>query len=101
VLNRLKDVSVGTGDVAVFTCRVCGRPKPNIVWTGPDQTQISNSAQTLCDYFDDGLARLQVSVPVYLTSCSILLLSVIVTTVQKLPCKQFCLPDRMILFGWL
>jgi len=61
VLNRLKDVNVSVGDVAVFTCRVCGKPLPSIVWTGPDQMQISNSTQTLCDYSDDGLARLQVS----------------------------------------
>jgi len=71
VLNRLKDASVSAGDVAVFTCRVCGKPRPNVLWTGPDRTQISFSMQTLCDYFDDGLARLQVSVPVCWTLHSV------------------------------
>ena len=69
MLNRLKDVSVSVGDVAVFTCRVCGKPRPSIVWTGPDRTQISNSAQTVYDYSEDGLARLQVSMPLCLISC--------------------------------
>ena len=75
VLNRLQDVSVGIGEVAVLTCRVCGKPQPSVVWTGPDQTQISNSTQTLCEYYDDGLARLQVSVLSCLTLCFVVLLS--------------------------
>ena len=74
MLNRLNDVSVSVSEVAVFTCRVCGKPRPSVVWTGPDRMQISNSTRTLCDYSDDGLARLQVSVPVYLTHCHQLLL---------------------------
>ena len=67
MLNRLKDASVSVGEVAVFTCRMCGKPWPNIVWTGPDRTQISNGSQTLCDYSVDGVARLQVTVLVYQT----------------------------------
>jgi len=82
VLNRLKDIRVGIGETAVLTCRVCGKPRPNIMWTGPDRTQISNSSQTLCDYYDDGLARLQVSVP----SCSTLCF------VMWLPCYYVILP---------
>jgi len=69
VLNRLKDVSVSIGDVAVLTCRMCGKPRPSVMWTGPDRTQISNSSQTLCDYYDDGLARLQVSVLSVVNKC--------------------------------
>ena len=64
-MNRLKDASVSVGEVAVFTCRLCGKPRPSILWTGPDHSQISHSTQTLCDFSDDGLARLQVRLPVY------------------------------------
>ena len=111
VLNRLKDVSVNVGEVAVLTCSVCGKPRPSIVWTGPDRTQISNSSQTLCDYYDDGLARLQVFVPSCLIVCSIMYLWWTLKfavcnfinnnfTLHRLLYKQLYLPNWMGILCW-
>lgn len=61
MISRMGDVIVDMGGTAVFTCRVCGKPRPNVQWTGPSRTAIANTNRTWCEYSDDGVAQLQVS----------------------------------------
>jgi Immunoglobulin I-set domain len=56
----MHDVIVDIGGTAVFTCRVCGKPRPNVTWSGPSRTPIGNTNRTWCEYSDDGTAQLQV-----------------------------------------
>lgn len=38
----MTDVSVHDGADAVFTCEVCGRPPPEITWSGPGHVTASS-----------------------------------------------------------
>ena len=63
ILQPLSTVSVPVGGTAVIKCRVCGRPRPAIAWTGPDQKVIvsSSSCDLTLSYSDDGTAMIEVS----------------------------------------
>lgn len=37
----LTDVTVAQGDHALFTCKVCGRPRPTVTWRGPSGAVIT------------------------------------------------------------
>ncbi|XP_069472762.1 kalirin isoform X2 [Ambystoma mexicanum] len=58
-LVPLVDVTCVLGDTVTLTCKVCGRPKPNITWRGPDQNILDgeNSTYTAssCDSGDISL----------------------------------------------
>ncbi|XP_069080745.1 kalirin isoform X3 [Pleurodeles waltl] len=45
-LVPLVDVTCVLGDTVTLTCKVCGRPKPNITWKGPDQNIFDNDNST-------------------------------------------------------
>ena len=36
LVRPMCDVTAALGATAVFTCTVCGRPSPEITWSGPD-----------------------------------------------------------------
>ena len=38
----LSDVTVIQGDHALFTCKVCGRPRPTVTWRAPDGTILTS-----------------------------------------------------------
>lgn len=60
ILQPISDVSVEVGRVAILKCRVCGRPRPAVSWTGPEQKAVSGRNVTLV-YLDDGTAVIEVS----------------------------------------
>lgn len=60
MISRISDVIVDIGGTAVFTCRVCGKPRPTVTWLGPTRTAITNSNRAWSEYADDSIARLQV-----------------------------------------
>ncbi|KAM4626279.1 kalirin isoform 4-T4 [Discoglossus pictus] len=43
-LVTLVDVVCVLGDTVTLHCKVCGRPKPNITWKGPDQNVLDNDS---------------------------------------------------------
>jgi triple functional domain protein len=66
IMVPLRDVTVHVGDTAVFTCRVCGRPRPGVAWRGPDGSVVSAGPQVTFTYAEDGTASLQLQqVPVH------------------------------------
>ena len=42
----LSDVTVIQGDHALFTCKVCGRPRPTVTWRAPDGTILTSGKKT-------------------------------------------------------
>src|SRR5688572_20260849 len=61
-LQPLSTMSVVVGGTAVIKCRICGRPRPAIAWTGPDEKVIATSSCNLTlSYSDDGTAMIEVS----------------------------------------
>ncbi|CAJ0965631.1 unnamed protein product [Ranitomeya imitator] len=48
-LLNLADIICVVGDTVTLRCKVCGRPKPNITWRGPDQSVLDGdcSAYTM------------------------------------------------------
>ncbi len=56
----LMDAVVEAGDTVMFTCKVCGRPRPTVTWRGPDQSILSNGPTMVVGYTDDGTTTLQV-----------------------------------------
>lgn len=65
--ERLSDVTVGCGDSASLTCRVCGRPRPLVTWQGPDQSVILSSTPGYSlSVSEDGIAALHVSHAVFM-----------------------------------
>ncbi|TFK07694.1 Kalirin [Platysternon megacephalum] len=45
-LVPLVDITCLLGDTVMLQCKVCGRPKPNITWKGPDQNILDNENST-------------------------------------------------------
>ena len=61
VHTPLKSLRVQAGDVAVFTCRVCGRPRPNINWSFNNNIPVLPDQRTVISYREDGVVTLQVN----------------------------------------
>lgn len=57
---HIQDVTVEEGSTAVFTCRVCGRPRPNLMWFGSAQQVLEESENVKIELGDDGEATLSV-----------------------------------------
>ncbi|XP_053386213.1 kalirin-like isoform X3 [Mercenaria mercenaria] len=57
----LKSLTVQAGDVAVFTCRICGRPRPNINWSFNNNIPVVPDQRTVISYREDGVVTLQIS----------------------------------------
>ena len=51
-----------TGEHALLTCRVCGRPRPQVQWRRPDGSVISSSPRYSMAYTEDGTVMLQVCI---------------------------------------
>ncbi|CAH2304994.1 kalirin isoform X4 [Pelobates cultripes] len=45
-LVALADIMCALGDTVTLQCKVCGRPKPNITWKGPDQNILDGDSST-------------------------------------------------------
>ena len=56
----LSSVVVDVGGTAVFTCRVCGRPRPTVIWHGPNKTELVGGPRVALSYSEDGEATLKV-----------------------------------------
>ena len=56
----LRNITVPKGKTAIFTCHLCGRPRPTIVWKGPDQEYLSNGPRFSIEYDEDGTSMLKV-----------------------------------------
>ncbi|CAE1271113.1 Kalirin,Rho guanine nucleotide exchange factor 25,Triple functional domain protein,Death-associated protein kinase 1,Death-associated protein kinase 3 [Acanthosepion pharaonis] len=62
IQQPLTNVTVNAGEVAVLTCRICGRPRPNITWKTPDSQTIIPSVKIAISYSDENNeATLQLS----------------------------------------
>ncbi|XP_074654482.1 kalirin-like isoform X2 [Tubulanus polymorphus] len=59
--EELCPITVQTGETAVFTCKVCGRPRPNVAWKGPDNQFVTPSDLAEMYYADDGTVTLQLN----------------------------------------
>ncbi|WAR10957.1 KALRN-like protein [Mya arenaria] len=46
---------------AVFTCRICGRPRPNVTWTFNSNISVVPDHRTITAYREDGVVTLQIS----------------------------------------
>lgn len=60
VHTPLTSIMVQAGDTAILTCRICGRPRPNITWKFKDSMVLTPDARTMMTYAEDGFAKLQV-----------------------------------------
>lgn len=49
------------GGMALFSCRVLGKPRPTVHWSGPGQVPVVSGGSVTCDYSEDGIARLKVN----------------------------------------
>ncbi|KAK6165753.1 hypothetical protein SNE40_022615 [Patella caerulea] len=59
--HPLTSVTVQSGDTAMLSCKICGRPRPNIAWRFQDVTPIAIGPRTSLMYNEDGVATLQLS----------------------------------------
>ncbi|KAK3762374.1 hypothetical protein RRG08_031956 [Elysia crispata] len=61
VQQPLTSLTVQAGDTATLTCRVCGRPRPQVQWRYRDSQVIvqGHSPRVLMMYNEEGLATLQ------------------------------------------
>ena len=57
-VQSLIAVTVQTGGVAILTCRVCGCPRPSILWNGPDRMVLTPGPYVSLQYTESGLATL-------------------------------------------
>ena len=62
VQQPLTSLTVQAGDTATLTCRVCGRPRPQVQWRYRDSQVIvqGHNPRVLMMYNEEGLATLQV-----------------------------------------
>lgn len=63
IQQPLVDVILHAGETAVFTCKICGRPRPNVTWKSPDSSVISPGPRVTLTHTDDGVFSLHVSRP--------------------------------------
>ncbi|XP_052236412.1 kalirin-like [Dreissena polymorpha] len=57
----LENLTAQAGDVAVFTCRICGRPRPIISWTLNNSVPVVADHRTVILCREDGVVTLQIS----------------------------------------
>jgi Immunoglobulin I-set domain len=60
LLQPLVDLVVAAGSSALFVCKVCGRPRPTIEWSGPGRAVIVPNERTKLNYSDNNVVTLQV-----------------------------------------
>ena len=60
IVTPLTNVMVQAGGTATFTCRVCGRPRPNVTWTFNNNISVVTDYRTDIAYIEDGTVTLQV-----------------------------------------
>ena len=61
VLQPLTPLAVQAGDTAVLTCRICGRPRPDIKWTFQGNSSIQPGQRFQINSNEDGFVSLTVS----------------------------------------
>ncbi|KAL5006006.1 hypothetical protein ScPMuIL_017164 [Solemya velum] len=61
VHQPLSSVTVQAGDIASLTCRICGRPRPNIAWHFQDSIPLGTGPRITLTYTEEGFATLQIS----------------------------------------
>lgn len=59
VQQPLSSVTVQAGDIASLTCRICGRPRPNISWHFQDTIPLNSGPRIALSYTEEGFATLQ------------------------------------------
>ncbi|CAH1789675.1 unnamed protein product [Owenia fusiformis] len=60
IVEPLCDVMVAAGETATMTCKVCGKPRPNITWRGPDKTILKSGDRIQITDDDDGMSSLKI-----------------------------------------
>lgn len=60
VHQPLTSVVVKASNTAVLTCRICGRPRPNISWRFNDSINLVNNQRINIVYGEDGFASLKI-----------------------------------------
>ena len=60
LVQPLVDLVVAAGSSALFVCKICGRPRPTIEWTGPGLSVLEPSARVKLNYSDNNVVTLQV-----------------------------------------
>lgn len=60
VLQPLTPLAVQAGDTAVLTCRICGRPRPDIKWTFQGNSSIQPGQRFQINSNEDGFVSLTV-----------------------------------------
>ena len=58
--EAMADVTVHASGTAVFTCKVCGRPWPNVTWRGPDMNVLMPGSDVKITATEDGAYTLKV-----------------------------------------
>lgn len=61
VLQPLTPITVQAGDTAILTCRICGRPRPDIKWTFQNTNSLEPGQRFQITSNDDGFVSLAVS----------------------------------------
>ncbi|XP_052674047.1 kalirin-like isoform X2 [Crassostrea angulata] len=61
VLQPLTPITVQAGDTAVLTCRICGRPRPDIKWTFQNTTSLEPGQRFQITSSEDGFVSLAVN----------------------------------------
>ncbi|XP_024113671.1 triple functional domain protein isoform X3 [Oryzias melastigma] len=59
-LVPLSDVTCDSGESAMLSCKVCGRPRPTVSWRGPNQNHLTNNERFSITYSDSGDATLRI-----------------------------------------
>ncbi|XP_041867313.1 triple functional domain protein isoform X3 [Melanotaenia boesemani] len=59
-LVPLSDVTCDNGESVTLRCKVCGRPRANVAWRGPDQNNLTNNGHFSITYNDAGEATLRI-----------------------------------------
>jgi hypothetical protein len=65
LLQPLVDLVVAAGSSALFVCKVCGRPRPTIEWSGPGRAVIVPNERTKLNYSDNNVVTLQVNYSIF------------------------------------
>lgn len=59
-LTPVSDVACESGDSVALRCRVCGRPRATITWTGPDGCTLGNDGRHSISYSESDEATLRI-----------------------------------------
>ncbi|WAR10797.1 KALRN-like protein, partial [Mya arenaria] len=55
LVTPLSSFTVQAGESAVFTCRICGHPRPNVTWTFNSNIYVVPDHRTITAYREDGV----------------------------------------------